>query len=161
MLVTADPTGRRYADVDWLVKSFAVTNLPSIYSLKAIRRQIPPSNTTKPMIAFADPIFSQKQREPAQVQTVATRGMLDFYQGARLDLTALGEGLPPLPGTRREVKAVGTALGADPSDEFLGDAATVTVVHRLSELPVVSIPSRASSLASTSSALRKAGFLIE
>ena len=61
LLVTKDPAGKALKDVDWLVKSYAVTVIPSIYSLKTMRAQKPQSIAPKPMIAFADPSF-QRQR---------------------------------------------------------------------------------------------------
>ena len=34
ILITSDPQGKKLKDEDWLIKSYAVTVLPSIYSLK-------------------------------------------------------------------------------------------------------------------------------
>ena len=130
LLVTKDPTGKAYKDVDWLVKSAAITNLPSIYSLKASRRQLPPSAATKPMVAFADPVFARDARAQAgTTQQVALRGMPSFYNGTQLDAAALARSLPQLPGTRREVEAVGRSLGASQADLHLGLAATVRAVQ--------------------------------
>lgn len=131
VLVIADPAGKRYADVDWLMKSFAITNLPSIYSLKAMRRQLPPSRATKPMIAFADPVFSREARVDAWARPqIATRGMPGFYVGTRLDAEALAHSLRQLHETRNEVATVGKALDADPADEIFGLSATPSAVKQ-------------------------------
>ena len=37
LLVTSDPTGKKLKDVDWLVRSYAITILPSVASLKVLR----------------------------------------------------------------------------------------------------------------------------
>jgi tetratricopeptide (TPR) repeat protein len=41
ILITSDPQGKKLKDQDWLIKSNAVTILPSIYSLKSMRTQRP------------------------------------------------------------------------------------------------------------------------
>jgi CHAT domain-containing protein/Tfp pilus assembly protein PilF len=58
LLVTKDPRRKGYKRVDWLVRSYAVTILPSIQSLKILRTRSPLSLATKPIIAFADPKFA-------------------------------------------------------------------------------------------------------
>ena len=39
VLITSDPQGKKLKDDDWLIRSYAVTILPSIYSLKTMRAQ--------------------------------------------------------------------------------------------------------------------------
>jgi CHAT domain len=74
LLVTKDPTGKKLKDVDWLVRSYAVTILPSVASLKILRTVAATSSVAKPMIAFADPVFSKAAHREAQAQ-VATRSI--------------------------------------------------------------------------------------
>ncbi|HLL27491.1 MAG TPA: CHAT domain-containing tetratricopeptide repeat protein [Xanthobacteraceae bacterium] len=130
VLVTADPSGKSLKDADWLIKSYAVTVIPSIYSLKTMRAQGSTSNAPKPMIAFADPVFSKAARKEAQAQQVALRSLPSLYQGAQIDIKSLGEMLPPLPGTRNEVQAIGKELGVGSADLKLGLDATETVVKQ-------------------------------
>jgi CHAT domain-containing protein/Flp pilus assembly protein TadD len=80
LLVTKDPSGKSLKDIDWLVRSFAITVLPSIYSLKTLRAQSAMSAADKPMIAFADPIFSKQAHTEAKKQ-IAMRGITSFYSG--------------------------------------------------------------------------------
>ena len=63
LLVTKDPASKALKDVDWLVKSYAITVIPSIYSLKIMRAHKRRSIAPKPMIAFADPVFSKAALE--------------------------------------------------------------------------------------------------
>ena len=130
VLVTSDPSGKSLKDTDWLIKSYAVTVIPSIYSLKTMRAQGSTSNASKPMIAFADPIFSKAARTQAQVQQVALRSLPSLYQGSQIDIRALGEMLPPLSGTRKEVQAIAKELGVGSTDIKLGLDATETVVKQ-------------------------------
>ena len=60
ILITSDPQGKKLKDDDWLIKSYALTILPSIYSLKTMRAQVATGEAKKPMIAFADPVFSEE-----------------------------------------------------------------------------------------------------
>jgi CHAT domain-containing protein len=127
LLVTKDPSGKSLKDIDWLVRSYAITVLPSVYSLKTLRAQSAMSVAEKPIIAFADPIFSKQAHTKAKKQ-IAMRGITSFYSGTQIDIAALAERLPQLPGTRAEVQAIGNSLGARSGDIKLGLAATETAV---------------------------------
>ena len=95
ILITSDPQGKKLKDDDWLIKSYAITILPSIYSLKTMRAQAAASTAPKPMIAFADPVFSKKARAEAKAQQVAMRSLSSFYRGSELDVKSLAEEPPP------------------------------------------------------------------
>ena len=83
------------------------------------------------MIAFADPVFSKKAREQAQLQQqFAMRSITEFYRGTELNTADLAERLPQLPGTKVEVEAIGKALNVAASDIKLGLAATETAVKQ-------------------------------
>ena len=130
LLVTSDPSGKALKDTDWLIKLHAITIIPSIYSLKTMRAQVGGSNAHKPMIAFADPVFSKQAHAQARAQQVAMRGITSFYQGSQLDTRLLGEMLPQLPGTRDEVQAIGKTLGVNSADLKFGLNATETAVKQ-------------------------------
>ena len=128
LLVTSNPTGMKLKDVEWLVRSHAVTVLPSVASLKTLRgRAAISSGAPKPMIAFADPVFSKSAKRDAR-QHVATRGMTSFLMGTQIDIQSLAESLIQLPSTRDEVKSIANVLKIDPSDIKLGLDATETTV---------------------------------
>jgi CHAT domain len=127
LLVTQDPSEKSLKDIDWLVRSYAITVLPSVYSLKTLRAQSAMSVAEKPIIAFADPSFSKQAHTEAKKQ-IAMRGITSFYSGTQIDIAALAERLPQLPGTRAEVQAIGNSLGARSGDIKLGLAATETAV---------------------------------
>jgi CHAT domain-containing protein/Tfp pilus assembly protein PilF len=126
LLVTKDPTGKTLKEMDWLIRSHAVTILPSVASLKILRAGSQTSSARKPMIAFADPVFSKA----ARAQQVAMRSITSFYRGTQVDAAAIGEYLPQLPGTRREAQQIAEDLTADPADIKLGLAATETAVKQ-------------------------------
>jgi CHAT domain-containing protein/Flp pilus assembly protein TadD len=130
VLVVSDPSGKPLKETDWLIKSYAVIVIPSIYSLKTMRAKGGISSAPKSMIAFADPVFSKTARKEAQVQQVAQRNLPSLYQGSQIDIKALGEMLPPLPGTRKEVQAIAKGLDVGSADIKLGLDATETVVKQ-------------------------------
>jgi CHAT domain-containing protein/Tfp pilus assembly protein PilF len=129
LLVTKEPGGKKLKELDWLVRSHAITVLPSVASLKVLRGGSQASSARKPMIAFADPVFSKAARGRAQKQ-VAIRSITSFYRGTEVDVAAIGEYLPQLPGTRKEVQQIAAELKADPADIRLGLDATETAVKQ-------------------------------
>jgi CHAT domain-containing protein/Tfp pilus assembly protein PilF len=126
LLLTKDPTGKSLKEMDWLIRSRAVTVLPSVASLKILRGGSQASSARKPMIAFADPVFSKA----ARAQQVAMRSITSFYRGTQVDVAAIGEYLPQLPGTRKEVQQIAEDLHADAADIKLGLAATEAAVKQ-------------------------------
>ena len=127
LLVTQDPTSKPLKDVDWLVRSYAITVLPSVASLKTLRQVSSISSATKPMIAFADPVFSKSAKFEAK-QQVALRGLASFAKGTQIDTLSLAEHLPQIPGTRDEVEGIAKVLGVTPGNLIMGLDATETAV---------------------------------
>jgi CHAT domain-containing protein len=123
-----------YREAAWLVKRHAVTVLPSVASLKALRVFARKGQGTKPMIGFGDPVFASEQTgAPAETAKIAarTRAYSDYWHGASVDRAKLAEALSPLPDSAEELKAVAAKLGASSSDIHLGRDATEGNVKRL------------------------------
>ena len=102
LLVTRDPTGKALKDVDWLLRTHAVTVLPSVASLKVLRGKSAVADATKPLIGFADPVFDREfySRTSAWPPNVtASRGL----RGTVADIAELRTALPPLPDTADEL----------------------------------------------------------
>ncbi len=127
LLVTRDPTGKALKDVDWLVRTHAITVLPSVESLKALRGKSGAADAPKPLIGFADPVFDRlAQNVRVTADVTASRGL----RGTVADLTELKTALPPLPDTADELRAVAASVNADPADVILGADATETRVKQ-------------------------------
>jgi len=120
-----------YAQVPFLAREKAVTQLPSVASLGALRRLPPGEASRKPFIGFGDPYFSAEQAATGSVQVaqLATRGLqtrgipLVRRNAPQTQSSASAElaSLPRLPDTADEVRSIAVALKADPSaDVFLG-----------------------------------------
>jgi CHAT domain-containing protein/tetratricopeptide (TPR) repeat protein len=145
LLLTEKPAAAKpanldfYRDAAWLIKRQAVSVLPSVGSLKALRTFASKSNTNvKPMIGFGDPAFDPNAPNPDKAPTpnqpgprsIVTRSYTDFWQGADVDRSALSRSLPQLPDTAVELRAVAQKLNAPESDIHLGRDASETTVKK-------------------------------
>jgi CHAT domain-containing protein/tetratricopeptide (TPR) repeat protein len=132
-----------YRDAAWLIKRQAVSVLPSVASLKALRAFARSDQSSKPMIGFGDPVFDPNTdgnntpvaaAKPSSTKS-ATRNLThasytDFWQGAGIDRSKLAQALPQLPDTADELNAVALKLGAPASDIHLGRDASETTLKR-------------------------------
>jgi CHAT domain-containing protein len=140
VLITSDPGNKDLGSLDWLIRKYAVTVLPSVASLKVLRGHQSVVAAPKPMIGYGDPVFDRTVKITGTPKVEAlNRSLPSFYRGAIVDTTALGKGLPPLPETADELREVARLLGAKPEDIKLGENATVTDVkhERLYDYRVV------------------------
>ncbi len=125
-----------YRNAAWLLKRHAVTVLPSVTSLRALRVFARRDQAGKSMIGFGDPIFNAEReggvRSPQWRVAAKTRGYSDFWQGAGVDRARLRQLLVRLEDTADELKAVANKLGAPSNDLYLREAATETNVKSVS-----------------------------
>ena len=136
-----------YRDAAWLVRRQAVSVLPSVANIRALRVAGRRDQAGKPMVGFGDPVFDPAERAKALAERRAastrvaatTRAYSDFWRGAGVDRTLLSRALPPLLDTADELKAVAAKLGAPDSDIHLANDASETTVKRttLSDYRVV------------------------
>jgi CHAT domain-containing protein len=131
LLVTRDPAGKALKDVDWLIRSHAVTVLPSVESLKVLRGKSAMAEAAEPLIGFADPLFNRSARQLAEnTRVMADVAVARGFRGTVADVAELKTALPPLPETATELKKVSASVHSDPSDLFIGADATETRVKQ-------------------------------
>ncbi|MFZ2141260.1 MAG: CHAT domain-containing tetratricopeptide repeat protein [Xanthobacteraceae bacterium] len=127
-----------YRNAAWLIRRHAVSVLPSVASLKALRTFARRTESPKPMIGFGDPIFDPAERAMALAERSATkrpatavsRAYSEFWQGSSIDRIKLAQALPSLPETAGELLVVAAKLGASRSDIHLQkDASETTLKH--------------------------------
>jgi CHAT domain-containing protein/tetratricopeptide (TPR) repeat protein len=121
----------RYRQAAWLLNDKAITVLPSVASLRALRTFAKASRATKPFIGFGDPKLrrsggADKRGAARNVQAYQT-----YFKGTQVDIDLLRTGLPALPDTADELREVAHDLGASDDDVRLGAAATVTAVRTM------------------------------
>src|SRR5262249_6564142 len=125
-----------YRDAAWLIKRQAVSVLPSVASLQALRSFAGAGQGAKPMIGFGDPVFSLSPRpgpqavQPAGRSRGAARSYTDYWRGAGIDRSMLLRARPQPPDPADELKIVAKALGAEGADIPLGGDASVALVRR-------------------------------
>jgi CHAT domain-containing protein len=146
-----------YRDAAWLIKRQAVSVLPSVASLKALRTFARKEQAAKPMVGFGDPVFDPAERAAALAarsrslkqaaaksravaanlqfaidkgRPTTTRAYSAIWQGAEADRAELAKALPSLLDTADELKAVAAKLGAPASDIHLANDASETTVKR-------------------------------
>ncbi|MFO1110790.1 MAG: tetratricopeptide repeat protein [Bradyrhizobium sp.] len=127
-----------YRNAAWLLKRHAVSVLPSVTSLKALRTFARRDQNTKPMTGFGDPLFDPAQgagdkRAALKIaaRSVASVAYTEFWRGAGVDRTLLAKALPQLPDTADELNAVAKDLGVADSDIHLGTDASETTLKRM------------------------------
>jgi hypothetical protein len=105
-----------YRNAAWLIKRQAVTVLPSIASLKALRGSDNTAPARKPLVGFGDPVFRPDQLGrpliAVDAQKFVTRAYTDFWRGIGVDRARLSEALPALPETAVELAAIAAGRSA-------------------------------------------------
>lgn len=139
LLVTEKPAAaipekiEGYREAAWLLKRQAVSVLPSVASLKALRGFARREQAVKPMTGFGDPVFNPA--DSSGEKRTASRSLTgvaytDFWRGAGVDRKMLSSALSQLPDTADELNAVAKDLGAPKSDIHLGSDASEATVKR-------------------------------
>jgi CHAT domain-containing protein len=119
-----------YSDAAWLIRRQAVTVLPSVASLKALRSTARADHGTKPFIGFGDPLF-QNNAPPGNRRGVArTRGYNEFWTARGAVDRGVLTTLERLSDTADEIKDIAARLGASPDDIHLGKDASETTVKK-------------------------------
>ncbi len=124
------PMFAEYRDASWLVRDYAVLQVPSASALRALRGLRAPAAGRREFAGFGDPQFSPQTLpvQTADVAQVAIRGARLVRRSAPVVEAAASAklaDLPPLPDTADEVLSVAIALQADPArDVYLGARAS-------------------------------------
>ena len=162
VLLTAPPVDARdglvapeaLRDAPWLTRKWAISTLPSISSLKALRVFAKASGATRPFLGIGDPLLDDHPQNtrgagaaskpgaaspnaPASSAMPATPAaprtgiaLATLFRGATADVRAVGA-LPSLPETAGELQAMAASLGAGSDALVLRAAATETEVKRM------------------------------
>src|SRR5262249_28005636 len=137
----------------WLIRSHALTVLPSVSSLKALRQFAKESHASRMLIGFGNPLLdgpearylnladaaksktscpvlpNQRLAEVAPIR----RGVLPLTLRSGLADAGQVRSQVPLPETADELCAVAQDLGASDKDIWLGDRAREAEIKRMSE----------------------------
>ncbi len=107
-----------YRDLSWLAQRYALTVLPSVSSLRALRRFAKGSPAPEPFVGFGDPLLDGKAGDDRGIDVA----ML-FPRGNIADVDQVRR-MTQLPDTAHELRAMAKALGGDQRHTYLGEQAT-------------------------------------
>ncbi len=141
LMVLPESAGVRfsgYRAVPWLVRTHAVTVVPSVSSLVTLRRLPAAGPDRRPFVGFGDPLFSRAQAEAARLESaprvptsagtppIALRRSPRTFSLSSATLAML----PRLPETAEEIQGVARAMQADLTrDVFLRERASEPAVR--------------------------------
>jgi CHAT domain-containing protein len=132
VLLTEPPrpdAAEAFRDASWLIRRHALSVLPSVESLRSLRKFAADGMAVKPFFGLGDPVLlgpgGQRKRGAAPP-------LFRFYRNGVPDLRALQQ-LTPLPETAQELESIAKILGASRDALNLREAATET---RLKSLPL-------------------------
>jgi CHAT domain-containing protein len=129
IFVTEDPSGKTLQEVDWLIRSHALTSLPAVGSLKVLRGKEASSYAPQPLIGFADPIFeTESSKKERAARLIASLAAANRSRGQIADTDGLVRWLRPLPETADELRRVAASVNASNAGVILGPEATETKV---------------------------------
>ena len=114
-----------HADVAWLAKKYAITTLPAVGSLRALRAFTRATPGAEPFTGFGDPDLGGRGGEARRASLAAL-----FARGPVADVTEVRK-FDRLPETADELRAIGKTLGAREDSLYLGAQATETRVKSL------------------------------
>ena len=125
VLVTEEPQGdftefSGYRQVPWLAKKYAMTVLPSVSSLRALRVFAKRTRATKPFLGIGDPRLEGETGSGRGIELSSlftSRGIADVDSVRKI---------ASLPDRATELKALAHTLGASDNDLLLGTEATET-----------------------------------
>lgn len=110
-----------YQAAAWLPKSYSLTRLPSVSSLRALRVFASADQAQEPFIGFGDPVLNGQPGELRGLQ------LANVYRGTKADIEQV-RSLPELPETSEELKRIAAYLRAPEDKIYLRERASETVL---------------------------------
>ena len=110
--------------IAWLASDYAMTVLPAVSSLRALREFGNSEHASAPFLGIGDPVLKGKSGR-------TTGTLVSLFRGATADVEKV-RALPPLPETAAELHAIAKTLGASEADLLLGARASEPVLGQMS-----------------------------
>jgi len=113
-----------HRDVAWLARDHAVTVLPAVGSLRALRQFAEASKASSPFLGVGDPVL-----KGASGGTRGTVRIADLFRGGIADADKV-RALPPLPETAEELRSVAATLHASDASLYLEERASEPLLYK-------------------------------
>lgn len=121
LLVTSAPADQDYRHASWLLKRYAVSNVPSPRSFLTLTGQARHTVAGRSFLGIGAPDFKGATGPAGDKALAALNASCRDAGPASADLL---RSLPPLPGTAHEVQTVGARFAGNGADILLGAQAT-------------------------------------
>jgi CHAT domain-containing protein len=112
-----------HRNIAWLARDYAVTVLPAVSSLRALREFANTEHASAPFLGIGDPVLKGKSGR-------TTGTLVSFFRGATVDVEEV-RALLPLPETAAELHTIAKTLGASEADLLLGARASEPVLRQM------------------------------
>jgi CHAT domain-containing protein len=112
-----------HRNIAWLARDYAVTVLPAVSSLRALREFGTAEHASAPFLGIGNPMLSGAPERTTGV-TLAS-----LFRGATADPEKV-RAHPPLPETAAELRTIAKTLGASEADLLLGARASEPVLRQ-------------------------------
>ena len=107
----------------WLARDYAITVLPVVTSLRALRQPVTAPGSPAPFLGIGNPVLAGKPGAERGIK------LASLFRGATADVEVVRQ-LPPLPETADELRAIARTLGAGDQDLLLGERASEPVLRQ-------------------------------
>ncbi len=123
---TAPNDWKAYGKVPWLARKFAMTTLPSVSSLKALRTFAGRTKAARPFLGVGDPKLEGKTGSGRGVRLASL-----FTRSGIADVASV-RALPSLPDSFDELQTMARSLGAENAELIVGGEATEAKLKAMS-----------------------------
>lgn len=113
-----------YSKLSFFAKTHAISILPSVSALSALRSIAQSSKAKLPLIGFGDPIFSGHNKD---TRNLTLKTIKD--DTGNLDIAKLKRGLSPLPESRKELQSLAKSVGGADKYLFFGKDANESQIN--------------------------------
>jgi len=111
-------------DLDFLARHYALSVVPSVSSIEALRSVVKPPKSREPFVGFGDPYLRGPASGASEIRADVVNKSI-----ASIDLEPLR--LKPLPATRNELTALAKSLEGSENSLFFGEKATESAVKTM------------------------------
>jgi len=112
-----------HREIAWLARNYAVTVLPAVSSIRALREFGNAEHASAPFLGIGDPLLNGKSGP-------TTGTLVSFFHGTTAEVEEVRR-LSPLPETAAELHTIAKTLGGSEADLLLGARASEPVLRQM------------------------------
>jgi CHAT domain-containing protein/tetratricopeptide (TPR) repeat protein len=112
-----------HRDIAWLARDYAITVLPTVTSLRALRQPTKVASASAPFLGIGNPVLEGKPGSERGVK------LASLFRGALANVDDVRQ-LEALPESGDELRAIAKTLGAGDKDLLLGEQASEPVLRQ-------------------------------